>query len=141
VALRTPRLLIAECGLDMSQFPTGGTSPRGPESSTDTANPQGADDPNAVARGPSGATSHDLLIAHYYIARDEVPDLSSDQLRRRHSHAHRARRLALQIEKPASKSTSSSAIPTTTYRPPNIPTTAADLPTPPKQVQRLLPET
>ena len=48
----------------------------------------------------TGALRHDILIAYYYIVRDQVPfrELGPDWLKRRYSPQHRARRLALQIE-------------------------------------------
>lgn len=47
-----------------------------------------------------GATRHDILIAYYYIVRDQVPfrELGPDWLRRRYSPEHRARRLQTQLE-------------------------------------------
>jgi transposase len=47
-----------------------------------------------------GATRHDILIAYYYIVRDQVPfrELGPDWLRRRYSPEHRARRLQHQLE-------------------------------------------
>jgi transposase len=138
VALRTAQVLIAECGLDMSRFPTAGhlaswagicpghnesagrrrsgrTRP-GPkwltEALTESAKAAARtkntyfaahfaqlrgrrDEPKAI-----GATRHDILIAYYYIVRDQVPfrDLGPDWLRRRYSPEHRARRLQQQLE-------------------------------------------
>ena len=138
VAVRTAQVLIAECGLDMSRFPTAGhlaswagicpghnesagrrrsgrTRP-GPkwltealtESAKAAARTQGTylaahfwqlrgrrGEPKAI-----GATRHDILIAYYYIVRDQVPfrELGPDWLRRRYSPEHRARRLQLQLE-------------------------------------------
>jgi transposase len=47
-----------------------------------------------------GAIRHDILIAYYYIVRDQVPfrELGPDWLRRRYSPEHRARRLQKQLE-------------------------------------------
>jgi hypothetical protein len=47
-----------------------------------------------------GATRHDILVAYYYIVRDEVPfrELGPDWIRRRYRPEHRARRLQLQLE-------------------------------------------
>ncbi|MGZ6590233.1 MAG: IS110 family RNA-guided transposase, partial [Solirubrobacteraceae bacterium] len=44
-----------------------------------------------------GATRHDILMAYYYIVRDQVPfrELGPDWMRRRYSPEHRARRLQL----------------------------------------------
>lgn len=48
-----------------------------------------------------GATRHDILIAFYYIVRDQVPykDLGPDWIHQRHSIQHRTRRLVRQLEK------------------------------------------
>lgn len=139
VALRTAQVLIAECGLDMTQFPTArhfaswagicpghhesagrrrsGRRRPGPkwliETLTESAHAAARTKETYLAShhaqlkgrrgGPKaiGATRHDLLIAYYYIIRDQVPyrDLGPDWLRRRYSPAHRARRLIQQIEK------------------------------------------
>lgn len=139
VALRTAQVLIAECGLDMSQFPTArhfaswagicpghhesagrrrsGRRRPGPkwliEALTESAHAAARTKETYLAshhaqlkgrRGAPkaiGATRHDLLIAYYYIVRDQVPyrDLGPDWLRRRYSPQHRARRLTQQIEK------------------------------------------
>lgn len=139
VALRSAQVLIAECGLDMSQFPTArhfaswaGICPGHHESAGRRRSGRRRPGPkwltaaltesaHAAARtketylaahhaqlkgrrgGPKaiGATRHDLLIAYYYIVRDQVPyrDLGPDWLRRRYSPQHRARRLMQQIEK------------------------------------------
>lgn len=139
VALRTAQVLIAECGLDMSQFPTArhfaswagicpghhesagrrrsGRRRPGPkwliEALTESAHAAARTKETYLAshhaqlkgrRGAPkaiGATRHDLLIAYYYIVRDQVPyrDLGPDWLRRRYSPQHRARRLMQQIEK------------------------------------------
>jgi transposase len=138
VALRTAQVLIAECGLDMSRFPTAGhlaswagicpghnesagrrrsgrTRP-GPKWLTEAL----TESAKAAARTKNtyfaahfaqlrgrrgepkaiGATRHDILIAYYYIVRDQVPfrDLGPDWLRRRYSPEHRARRLQQQLE-------------------------------------------
>jgi hypothetical protein len=47
-----------------------------------------------------GATRHDVLIAYYWIVRDQVPfrELGPDWLRRRCSPEHRARRLQQQLQ-------------------------------------------
>ena len=138
VALRAAQVLIAECGLDMTRFPTAGhlaswagicpghnesarrrrsrrTRP-GPKWLSDTlteaakaaARTKGTyfaahfaqlrgrrGEPKAI-----GATRHDILIAYYYIVRDEVAfrELGPDRLRRRYSPEHRARRLKRQLE-------------------------------------------
>lgn len=138
VALRAAQVLIAECGLDMTRFPTAGhlaswagicpghnesagrrrsgrTRP-GPkwlsatltEAAKAAARTKGTyfaahfaqlrgrrGEPKAI-----GATRHDILIAYYYIVRDEVPfrELGPDWLRRRYSPEHRARRLQQQLE-------------------------------------------
>jgi transposase len=139
VALRTAQGLIAECGLDMSQFPTArhfaswagicpghhesagrrrsGRRRPGPkwliEALTESAHAAARTKETYLAAhhaqlkgrrgGPKaiGATRHDLLIAYYYIVRDQVPyrDLGPDWLRRRYSTQHRAHRLIRQIEK------------------------------------------
>jgi transposase len=138
VAVRTAQVLIAECGVDMSRFPTAGhlvswagicpghnesagrrrsgrTRP-GPkwltealtEAAKAAARTKGTyfaahfaqlrgrrGEPKAI-----GATRHDILIAYYYIVRDEVPfrELGPDWLRRRYSPEHRAHRLQQQLE-------------------------------------------
>jgi transposase len=139
VALRTAQVLIAECGVDMSQFPTArhfaswagicpghhesagrrrsGRRRPGPkwliEALTESAHAAARSKGTYLAAhhaqlkgrrgGPKaiGATRHDLLIAYYYIVRDHVPyrELGADWHRRRYSPEHRARRLALQIER------------------------------------------
>jgi transposase len=47
-----------------------------------------------------GATRHDILVAYYYIVRDQVPfrELGPDWQRKRYSPEHRARRLQRQLE-------------------------------------------
>ena len=47
-----------------------------------------------------GAIRHDLLIAYYYIVKDQVPyrELGPDWQRKRYSIEHRARRLQRQLE-------------------------------------------
>jgi hypothetical protein len=47
-----------------------------------------------------GATRHDILVAYYYIVRDQVPfrELGPDWQRKRSSPEHRARRLQRQLE-------------------------------------------
>jgi transposase len=128
VAVRTAQVLIAECGLDMSQFPTAGhlawaacpghnesagrrrsgrTRP-GPKWLTEAARAAARTKGTYFAqlrgrRGESkaiGAIRHDILIAYCYIVRDQVPfrELGPDWLRRRYSPEHRARRLQLQLE-------------------------------------------
>ena len=138
VKQNTAQVLIAECGLDMSRFPTAGhfaswagvcpghnesagrkrsghTRP-GPqwlrtaltESAKAAARAKGtyfaAHHAQLRARRgepkATGALRHDILIAYYYIVRDQVPfrELGADWLRRRYSPEHRARRLQLQLE-------------------------------------------
>lgn len=46
--------LIAECGLDMTRFPTAGTSPPGPGSVLATTSPRDEDAPDAPAPARSG---------------------------------------------------------------------------------------
>jgi transposase len=139
VALRSAQVLIAECGIDMSQFPTArhfaswagicpghhesagrrrsGRRRPGPkwliEALTESAHAAARTKDTYLAAhyaqlkgrrgGPKaiGATRHDLLIAYYYIVREQVPyrELGPDWQRRRYSPAHRARRLMLQIQK------------------------------------------
>ena len=138
VKQNTAQVLIAECGLDMSRFPTAGhfaswagvcpghnesagrkrsghTRP-GPqwlrtaltESAKAAARAKGtyfaAHHAQLRARRgepkATGALRHDILIAYYYIVRDQVPfrEPGADWLRRRYSPEHRARRLQLQLE-------------------------------------------
>jgi transposase len=138
VALRTAQVLIAECGLDMSVFPTAGhlaswagicpghhesagrrrsgrTRP-GPkwltEALTEAAKAAARTKGTYLAahhaqlrgrRGEPkaiGATRHDILVAYYYIVRDQMPfrELGPDWQRKRYSPEHRARRLQLQLE-------------------------------------------
>jgi transposase len=138
VALRAAQVLIAECGLDMTVFPTAGhlaswagicpghhesagrrrsgrTRP-GPkwltEALTEAAKASARTKRTYFAahfaqlrgrRGEPkaiGATRHDILIAYYCIARDQVPfrELGPDWLWRRYSPEHRARRLQQQLE-------------------------------------------
>jgi transposase len=138
VAVRTAQVLIAECGLDMSCFPTAGhlaswagmcpghnesagrrrsgRTRRSPKwlSAALTESAHAARRTNgtyfaahfAQLRGRRGepkaigAIRHDILIAYYYIVRDQVPfrELGPDWRRRRYSPEHRARRLQHQLE-------------------------------------------
>ena len=138
VALRTAQVLIAECGLDMSRFPTAGhlaswagicpghnesagrrrsgRTRRGPkwlsEALTESAHAARRTKGTYFAahfaqlrgrRGEPkaiGAIRHDILVAYYYIVRDQLPfrELGPDWLRRRYSPEHRARRLQQQLE-------------------------------------------
>ncbi|WP_351230360.1 IS110 family transposase [Streptomyces sp. NPDC002133] len=47
-----------------------------------------------------GATRHDIIVAYWHIARDQVPfrELGADWVSRRYSPEHRARRLIAQLE-------------------------------------------
>lgn len=138
VQTHAAQVLIAECGLDMSQFPTAGhfaswagmcpghhesarrrrsgrTRP-GPrwltEQLTESAKAAVRTKDTYVAahysqlrgrRGEAkalGAVRHDLLIAYYYIVKDQVAyrELGPDWQRKRYSVEHRARRLQRQLE-------------------------------------------
>jgi transposase len=138
VQAHAAQVLIAECGLDMSQFPTAGhfaswagvcpgnhqsagrrrsgrTRP-GPrwltEQLTESAKAAVRTKETYLAahysqlrgrRGEAkaiGAIRHDLLIAYYYIVKDQVPyrELGPDWQRKRYSPEHRARRLQRQLE-------------------------------------------
>ena len=138
VQAHAAQVLIAECGLDMSQFPTAGhfaswagvcpghhesarrrrsgrTRP-GPrwltEQLTESAKAAVRTKDTYLAahysqlrgrRGEAkalGAVRHDLLIAYYYIVKDQVAyrELGPDWQRKRYSVEHRARRLQRQLE-------------------------------------------
>jgi transposase len=138
VQAHAAQVLIAECGLDMSQFPTAGhfaswagmcpghhesarrrrsgrTRP-GPrwltEQLTESAKAAVRTKDTYLAahysqlrgrRGDAkalGAVRHDLLIAYYYIVKDQVAyrELGPDWQRKRYSVEHRARRLQRQLE-------------------------------------------
>jgi transposase len=138
VKRRAAQVLIAECGVDMTVFPTAqhlaswagicpGTNQSGRRRNSGktrrgdtwlrTTLTQAA---HAAARSKNtylashywqirgrrgtlkaiGATRHDILVAYYYIVRDQVPyrELGADWLARRYSPEHRTRRLVKQLE-------------------------------------------
>jgi transposase len=138
VQAHAAQVLIAECGLDMTVFPTArhfaswagacpghhesagrrrsGRSRPGPrwltEQLTESAKAAVRTKDTYLAahfsqlrgrRGEPkalGAIRHDLLIAYYYIVKDQVPyrDLGPDWQHKRYSVEHRARRLQRQLE-------------------------------------------
>jgi transposase len=138
VQAHAAQVLIAECGLDMSLFPTArhfaswaGACPGHHESARRRRSGRTRPGPRwlteqltesakaavrtkdtylaahyAQLRGRRGepkalgAIRHDLLIAYYYIVKDQVPyrDLGPDWQRKRYSIEHRARRLQRQLE-------------------------------------------
>ena len=138
VQAHAAQVLIAECGLDMSLFPTAGhfaswagacpghhESARRRRSGRTRPGPrwlteQLTESAKAAVRTKDtylgahyaqlrgrrgepkalGAIRHDLLIAYYYIVKDQVPycELGPDWQRKRYSIEHRARRLQRQLE-------------------------------------------
>ena len=81
-----------------------------------------------------GAIRHDILIAYYYIVRDQVPfrELGPDWLRRRYSPEHRARRLQQQLEALGYNVTLEQASTDQEARQPPNRHTKSGLPTPPQ---------
>jgi len=138
VGVHIAQVLIAECGVDMSVFPTPGhfvswaaicpgTNQSGRRRRSGKTRHGNAwlrsaltESAHAAVRTKNtylashywqlrgrrgnakavGATRHDILIAYYHITRDRVPyrELGPDWLARRHSPAHRTRRLVKQLE-------------------------------------------